>query len=114
MLAKVSNVRPDENRTSTTELVSLSVFRLRLLHSETKPAMRHSKLVRFPKRSVDIKPIKQIDLAEERHLARQFREVRSEWSKKRHEIRIALERGWPIEPGIRTARIVKRRTLVVR
>jgi len=58
--------------------------------------------------------LKQIDLAEERLLARLAREAIKEHKEKRASIRKALESGVELEPGIRTAVIVTKRVLVVR
>lgn len=58
--------------------------------------------------------ISQDDLAEEQWLHKQATEAVERWRRKREAIRAALEAGAAVEPGMRTARIESRRTLVLR
>lgn len=58
--------------------------------------------------------ISQDDLAEEHWLHKQATEAIGRWRRKREDIRSKLETGAAVEPGMRTARIESRRTLVLR
>lgn len=77
-------------------------------------AYRQNKVIRFPGKKCRANNLRQIDLAEERLLARQARDAVKEWQQKRKMIRRAIERGARLEPGTRLARICTRRALIVK
>ena len=58
--------------------------------------------------------ISQLDLAEERLLTDQVLEALAKLREKRSEIRRLLEAGATVEPGLRRAKILTRRPLVIR
>jgi len=69
-------------------------------------------LLMFPGRPV--LQVTQLDLAEERLLRKKLDEAASAYQAKRLAIRRAIERGCPIEPGLRSATILRRKAMVIR
>ena len=72
------------------------------------------KVIRFPGKDSRPNKLKQIDLAEERLLAREAREAVRALRQKRKMIQRALDRGAPLEPGTRSAWICTRRVLIIK
>ena len=72
------------------------------------------KVIQFPSEGGPANTLRQLDLAEERLLTRQFIEAREALQRNRQMIRAAVEQGFQLEPGTRAARISTRRMLIVR